>query len=511
MPANIKALIVVLPIAIVVFILARPLALRFSDPQDFARRRNIWLTLTLVGFLSPNFWLFVLVAVPLLSWGGRKDSNPIAFYLLLLNVVPVVNVEIPVVGIESLFPLNVYRLLSFCVLIPVVWRPRHALVPTRKPRERLLDGLLIAYGIVQVVLTKPGSSATDALRQAFLFLIDVYLVYYAVSRFCATRDAIREAQAAFCLSCALMAATGAFETARHWLLYSDFSSRWGVNDFLSGFYLLRGGSLRALASSGNTLVLGYLIAIAFGFWLYVRSRVPSPRSRLAVIILYWIGLLATYSRGPWMGAIAIYFSFAAFGTRGMSGVLKSASVAALVLAGVMASPLGDRITQVLPFAGGSLDIGSIQYRQRLAHRAWELFWENPVFGDRLVLSKMEGLRQGVGLIDLVNTYAEVALFYGLAGLALFLSPILVSLLRVYHVVTKSLRADADLALLGASLIACMLGTLLMIGTCSFILGYQKLFYVLTGLATAYAGLGSSRRSTAGPVRGQSVSNGRLSA
>ena len=511
MPVNVKALVVVLPIAIVVFALARPLALRFSNPQDFARRRDIWLILTFVGFLSPSFWLFVVVAVPLLAWGGRKDSNPIAFYLLLLNVLPVVDVEIPVVGIESLFPLNIYRLLSFCILIPVAWRLRRLPVPTGTPRGRLLDGLVLAYGLLQVVLVRPGDSATGAVRHAFLFLIDVYLVYYAVSRFCRTRDAIREAQVAFCLSCALMAAMGAFETVRHWLLYSDFSSRWGVNDFLSGFYLLRGGSLRALASSGNTLALGYLIAVAFGFWLYVQSRVPSRRSRIAVIILYWIGLLATYSRGPWMGAIAIYFCFTAFGTHRISGVLRSAGLAGLVFAVVIVSPLGERIIQVLPFMGGSVDVGSIEYRQQLAQRAWELFWVNPLLGDRLVLSKMESLRQGVGLIDLVNTYAEVALFYGLVGLVLFLSPILVALFRVYRVAAKSLRTDVDLALLGASLLACMLGTLLMIATCSFILGYQKLFYVLLGLATAYAGLDSSRRMTADPTLQQNVSDRRLSA
>jgi hypothetical protein len=37
--------------------------------------------------------------------------------------------------------------------------------------------------------------------------------------------------------------------------------------------------------------------------------------------------------------------------------------------------------------------------------------------------------------------------------------------------------------------ACVLGTLTMLASCSFILGYQKMFYVLTGLLAAYAYLG----------------------
>lgn len=492
MPANIKALIAVLVIAAVVFRLAKPLCLQFCSEADFSRRRNVWLILTVAGFLSPSFWLFVLVAVPSLAWAARRDSNPIALYLLLLHVVPMIDIEIPIVGVESLFPLNVYRLLSLFVLIPAVWRLRKSKDAAQTHGSTIVDVLIIAYCLLEIVLNIPSDSLTGSLRRVFLFFIDTYIVYYAVSRLCSTRRAILEALSAFCLACGLMAALGGFETARHWLLYSDFSSRWGVFDFLSGFYLLRGGSLRAVASSGNTLALGYLLAIAFGFWLYLKSHVKSARSRIAVTLLYWLGLLATYSRGPWMGAIAIYFSFAALGPRGASRLLKSAGVAALLVAAVMASPLGERITQVIPFMGGSVDSGSIQYRQQLADRSWQLFLENPLLGDRLVLYKMEDLRQGVGLIDLVNTYAEVILFYGTIGLLLFVGPILVAQLRAYRLAREASRSDPDLALLGASLIACILGTLLMIATCSLILGYEKMFYVLTGFATAYARLGGAK-------------------
>ncbi len=491
MPANVKALIVVVVIAAAIFRLAKPIALLFSTESDFSRRRNVWFILTATGFLSPSFWLFALVAVPSLAWGARKDKAPIAFYLLLLNVIPVVDIQIPVVGIESLFPLNIYRLLSVCVLIPIVWRLRQSKDSAQIRGLTVMDFLILVYGSLQIILTIPSDSPTGTLRRAFLFYIDVYIVYYAVSRSCSSRSSIVEAQAAFCLSCALMAPVAAYETARHWLLYGDFSSRWGIHDFLAGFYLLRGNSLRALASSGNTLALGYLLAVAFGFWLYLQTHVKSTRSKIAVVVLYWIGLLATYSRGPWMGAVAIYFSFSTLGPRAMSRFFKAAGVAAFVVGAIGASPLGARIAQVLPFMGGSVDSGSVQYRQLLAHRAWELFQENPFFGNRLVLSKMEDLRQGVGLIDLVNTYAEVVLFYGSVGLALFVGVILVGLYKTYRVTKQSSHSDPDLALLGASLASCIVGTLLMIGTCSFILGYEKMFYVLAGFAAAYARLGRS--------------------
>jgi O-antigen ligase len=281
-----------------------------------------------------------------------------------------------------------------------------------------------------------------------------------------------------------MSSVGLFEFVRHWLLYADLAAKWTADSRL-GFYLLRGDVLRAQVSAGHPLALGYLIAIAFGFWLYLQTSIKSSRTRLSVAILYWLGLLAAYSRGPWIGAVVIYFIFAALGRRAFFRLFKSLGIVALVAAGILLSPLGERIIQVLPFMGGSVDSGSTLYRQRLAERSWELILENPFFGDQLAYWKMEDLRQGQGIIDLVNTYAEVALFYGIVGLALFAGFILVGLVKAYGKAKENLASDPNLASLGFVLAACILGTLLMISTCSFIFGYAKMFYVLAGLAAAY--------------------------
>ena len=71
--------------------------------EDFSRRRLVWFVLTIVGFVSPNIWLYALVAVPMLIWANRNDSNPIALYLLMLHVVPPVGVIIPILGNNGLF------------------------------------------------------------------------------------------------------------------------------------------------------------------------------------------------------------------------------------------------------------------------------------------------------------------------------------------------------------------------------------------------------------------------
>jgi O-antigen ligase len=489
-----KELIVVLAIATAIFYLAKPIALRFIGEEDFSRRRLVWFFLTAVSFLSPNIWLYAIIAIPVIIWITGKDSNPIGLYVLILHVIPPVDVIIPVIGNNGLFPLNNYRLLALCLLIPVALR-------YRKNRGQTpgvfgaMDILLLAFGALEVALYIPPDlphhmvipdSPTNALRRAVLFMLDTYVLYYAVSRTCRTRHKILDIAASFCLASAVMAAIGLFEYARSWLLYVDLARLWGANPNL-GFYLTRNGSLRAQAAAGHALALGFLLALASGFWLYVKSRLSSRIQRVGVTLLYWGGLVAAYSRGPWLGAVVIYFTFIAARPRALSGFLKGLC-AALVVAGVIAaSPLGDRIREMVPALGGTTDF-SITYRQQLADRGWQLVMAHPLFGDQFPYPEMEDLRQGEGIIDIVNTYLGVALNYGFVGLTVFLAFILLGIMKTYSRVRELARSDPDLALFGASLIACIVGTLVMIQSNSFNLGLQRMFYVLAGLATAYAQL-----------------------
>jgi O-Antigen ligase len=501
MNSSFKAMIVVLAIAAIIFRCARPIALRFSDAQDYKHRRNTWFVLTCTAFLSPNFWLFALVAVPMLVWAGRKDTNPVALYLLVWQALPTFSINIPMIGMSYLINMDNFRLLSFCILVPTALRLRQSKSTTRIRGIAGMDLLLLGYGALQVSLFVPPDlpdhslmhdSPTDFLRRAFLFLIDDYVLYYVVSRSCSSKRTLIEAQAAFCLSCALLAGVALFEYLRHWLLYTEIATRWsGYNALSAMAYVIRGGALRAQASTGHPLALGYLLAIAFGFWLYLQRQVPYTRAKIAVTVLLWLGLIAAYSRGPWIGAVAIYFAFAALGPRALPRVFKAGLVAVLVGGAIAASPLGERIINVLPFMGGSVDTGNVTYRQRLFDRSWDLVMAHPYFGDQLAFTKMEDLRQGQGIIDLVNTYAAVALFNGLIGLSCFVGFILSALFKAYRLARKSMQTDPDFATLGVSITACILGTMLMIENSSFIWGIEKMFFVLAGLAAGYAHLGGA--------------------
>jgi O-Antigen ligase len=504
MAYELKVVIVTLVLGALTFVVGRPVALQFMDGGDFRRRRNIWLALTAAAFLCSSFWLFVLIAAPTLYWGGRKDTNPIAFYLFLMNVIPAVSVEIPTagLGINELFAVDIFTLLSLCVLVPTALRMRKE--EGHDGRLRLMDWLLLGFGLLQVVLFVPPdlpshvilhNSFTGALRTAFLFFVTAFLLYYVASRSMTSRAKLTDAMAAFCLACTVMAVTAAFEALKRWPLYTVLYSKWDPADLLDQF-LTRGGLLRAEASAGHPLALGYLLAVGLGFWLFLQSDLKSRTHRLLVPAVLCAGLIVTFSRGPWIGAIIIYVLYVVLSKRRASEVLGAAAGLVAVLVVIGLGPLGDHIANMLPFLGGHVGEGSLTYRELLVARCWQLIATHPLFGDQLAYLHMQDLRQGQGIIDIVNTYLFVALFYGAAGLTLFLGFILLGLRAAWRARAVWRPSDPAASRMASSLIAVMVGTLFMLLDCSFRLGYVPMFYTLAGLATAAAALARADRARA---------------
>jgi len=486
---TVKELIVVLCISTAVFHFARPFASVFMSEEDFGRRRKAWYGMTCAFFLAPNFWIFALIAALVLILAAKKESNPVALYLLVLRATPPANQPVPMIGMSFLFNLDMNLLLSFCILVPTAWRLMRSAPDVRHRSLKVLDLSLAGYGILTSILyvrLQDASGAlyditfTDCLRRAFVFFFSVFVPYYVISRGIAKRSALIEGLAAFCLSGALMAATAIFESLRRWLLYAEVPIFWGMPDTTT--YVTRGDSVRAMASTGHPLALGYLLAIAFGFWLFLQGNVASPRRRILVSILFWLGLFAAYSRGPWIGAVAIYFFFALLSPNGIRKLLRASPLLAGILAVISVTPLGERIIRVMPFLGGTLGSGNIEYRQRLFDRSWELIKQSPIFGDQTARLKMQDLRQGEGIIDMINGYMQILLDNGFVGLFLFLSFILVATLRAFLVIRRLARTDPGTAQLGASLVACTLGTLLMIwnGGCD-----DVMISMFGGLMAAY--------------------------
>jgi hypothetical protein len=496
---ELKSLIAILSIAVAIFALAKPVCAAFMLEEDFARRRNVWLTLTACAFLSPSFWIYAFFAVIAVVWSARRDSNPAALYLMFYAVIPPVVVDLPAIGFNHFFTLSEARLLALVLLLPLAARAFSINEDGRARRWTSVDLLLVSYLLLQVVLTMPYESITNTMRRGFLFGLDILLPYYVFSRVITKRQALTDAMAVLTLVGAIFAAIGVFEWLKGWLLYEYVGSSWGSPNI--GAYMMRADSLRAQASAGHSLTYGYILTVAFAFWLHLRTYVASQWARWATTGLLCIGIYVSHSRGPWLTAVIVYFTYLML-AGGASGAAKGVFSGLVLMVLLSLTPVGGRIIELIPFIG-SAEQGTVLYRQQLAEESWRLVLQNPVFGDPFVLVHMDDLRSTDGLVDLMNAYATVALFCGLVGLSLFALFLLLSTAKAFMAVRGVRAFDPDLASVGAALVAAMVGSLFFMAAASI----DWVEYVLAGLLCAYAALASSPAevTTAAPSRYRSPS------
>ena len=505
MLSNLKALVVILALAGITFRLARPFCLNYMPSASFALRRNTWFLLTIGAFISPSFWPFAVFALIVMAWGAWHDDSPLALYVLITFTIPDVHFYIPGGLVQQLFDLSQYRMLSLAILLPTLVRMRSEPGRWLPAKLTIVDVALLAFLLLQVALLVPYESATNTLRRSFLFFIDIFVVYYTFARL-SGKARINEVIACFWLACLVMAPIAVFEWGRGWLLYTGLAGNWGDPNAFS--WLFRGDSLRAQVATNHSINLGYLMAVAIGLFLYLRHRSSSAVFNASVFVLLATALFAAGARGPWLTAflIAVLFAFLRPGpVRKLAG---SGVLFAVLVAMMYVTPLKETVLDRLPFIG-TADQDTVAYRQKLAELSYVLIAQHPIFGDPFVSLRMESLRQGQGIIDIVNGYLYAALFTGLVGLGLMVSTLVmpvVRALRSYRVSRRLAAAAArtgesdaeanDTALLGAALLATMLGTLFFIATA----GIGTTTYVLAALLMSYVGTTREERASVSVVQ-----------
>lgn len=489
MPEHLRALVVLLVLATGVFIFARnPACVTAMRPEDFRRRRNLWFAMTLTAFLAHDFWIYIVVAATVLIFTVPREPNKFALFFFLLFAVPAIPAQIPGLGIvEHLFSIDYLRLLSLTVLLPTFLRLRNQ--PDVTPFGRLLpDKLLLAYLALNFFLPLSGATFTNTLRHGvFYAFIDIFLPYYVASRSLKKLEDFRDALMAFVLAAFLLAIAGVFEHLRHWQLYS------AVNDALGArwyeIYLLRGdgGGLRAQGSTGQPIPFGYVMAVAIGFFLYLKKAVHSSAAWYAGLCLLLVGLVVSLSRGPWVGAAAMFLLFVATGPAPLLNLSKLGLLGIVALPPLLISPAGDKIINLMPFVG-TVDALTVTYRQRLFEVSIEVIKQNLFFGNfnYMSLPAMQQLIQGQGIIDMVNTYVGIALASGIVGLALFSG----FFIAIAAGIARCMHRLADLKderhILGRALLSVLLGILIIIATASSAYIVPIIYWSVAGLGVGYA-------------------------
>jgi len=484
-PEHIRAFIVVVALGSMVWLLARPAMVQIVSPETFARWRGLWYVATVAWFLAPNFWIYVGVITVMLVIVGQRESNVFGLYLLLLIAAPPIATPIPGFGlINYLFMLDHYRLLALALLLPFAWRlSRRPL--TIRLFQSPVDWMVLAYLALSTVLAFRGGNFTSDARTALMLWIDLFLPYYVASRSIQNLDGFRHALVGLALGGALLSVLAAFEVLRSWKLYEAASVALGLDSF--GAYKMRGGLVRPGVSIIDSIALGYVIVVAAGGFLYLQGLIAGRMKCWLGWLALVIGVLASLSRGPWVGALLLVFVFMLTSPRPLKRLIQGACISAFVLLILSALPAGQKFINLLPFLGQE-EQGNVNYRANLLTLSIPVIERNLLFGtsDYMNAPELQVLRQGEGIIDIVNSYVGVALHAGLVGLLLFAGMFVWALLLLRRGMSWARRAsDADGLLLGRALFASVVSIMFIILTVSSVFIVPTIYFAVVGMSCAY--------------------------
>lgn len=458
---------------------------------DWNRRWIAWFALTGVAFLARDPWLYVAGTALVIGVGVQAGVSLFSLYMALLFALPELRVEIPGVGsINYFFELNHIRMLGALILIPA-WLLLRRQPGTPRFGAFLPDRLLALYMLLIVLMQLRETTLTDVMRRGLAIFLEGWLPYYVASRSCKDLKAFRDVLATFVTSSCLMASVAVFEVLKGWLLYASLPRALGVPGFVGG-YMARDDSMRAVASSGHAIVLGYIQMAALGFYSYVRHLLVSKLARNAVFLVLGAGLFLPLSRGPWVGAVVVLLAWVCF-QRNMTEVLAKVLIVLLVASTVVfMTPAGEKFVRFLPWIGAH-DSGSVDYRENLWKNGMIVFERNPLLGsvNYLEAPEMISMIQAEGIIDMVNSYLGIALEYGLIGLVLFAGVFVSAGYSALLARRRLMIHGEEYGVLGAALICVLLGCMVTIATVSNIVFIPVVCWLVAGFCVAYSNLKTS--------------------
>ena len=498
MPAHIVAYVYVMAMALTMFaLLRRPLTASLMTPEDFDRRRLAWIGVTSAAFLAHSFWVFCFAAAVIVVLTAQRDRNPPALYLLLLLAVPNFEAEVPGLGIVNfLVRMSPARLLALLILVPIAFR----LIQTQRRTETALkvnQGFVLAFAFMVVIVMVFADNQVNTLANNVRNIIDLLLLvvipFYVMAHALRDLRQLREALACLLLGFCLLGVFALFETMRHWLVFETMRGPLGLPPPPLTLYVLRetagGGALRAMATAGHPIVLGYFMGLGVCIWVAMRRSMRPEILGLVALGAVSVGLLVALSRGPWVAAAAGVLALVLAGPNAGKRIVVTSGVLALVFLGLMVTPYGDKIIGYIPFVG-SVERGTVDYRVRLVEVSMMIFWDNPILGsyNSLLDPRLEQMRQGQGIIDMVNTYLGVALQYGVVGVFLFATPFVIAGVAAVRRAREVEVEHAMMGITGRALAGAMVTTLLVIATTSSVEYMPMVYWPLLGCATAYLGV-----------------------
>ena len=484
MPEYLRAYIVVFTLSNLVFWLLPKLKVSFIKNVEIKQWRNYWLLITTLCFFITNIWLYAACIAAILGYANHSKVDRLPLFFAISCASPLYSFTIPGFGvINYLIALSFMSLLVLFLLWPEV-RSRKSRPASHYP----FYSIVIAYVIVISLLDTRGNTGTNSLRLFVTYFLSILLPYMAISKSIGSVESLKKCLFTLALCLAPLALIGCFESLKYWKLYSSaFVNVLGENSFLR--YGVRGNSLRSSALFASPIVFGYMMVIGIGIMLFLQKHSTKSNVVKLIFIIFVAALYLTKARGPWLGAIVMAILYIWSGQNRLGNVSKFTLGSVVSIIALSMTSFGEKLISMLPFVGSTEthEASTVDYRIKLLEQAQILFQKNPLFGlaNYRESTEMEVMRQGQGIIDVVNSYIDIVLSYGIVGLGLFLF----IFLGLFFTVLKKVRSlppeQQDLINIGRSLYAILGAVLFIILTVSSI-NYIPIFYwLIAGLCSAY--------------------------
>jgi O-antigen ligase len=481
MPENIRALIVVCVLGAAAFYVAQQISRSVLPDREFVLLRNSWFAMSVAAFLSPGFVAFSMLALMICIYVYSVRSAVVPAFFVLLFAVPLVGVEIGGFGlVNKLMDINNGRILCIVLLLPALIIPDRS----REPRGRfaLPDLVVVIYVLLVTALQLRSTEFTNALRVATVSILDILLPYLAFSRAVTSTADIRKVFFCFVIAVLPLSLIAVFELLKKWRLYSSSGEQ------LAGIplgYLTREGALRATGPALSPIVFGTIFMVAIGCLLAVWQSIRLRQYARGVMAMLLAALVATLSRGPWVGTAILFITYLVNGRGAFKKITFVAFAAVLGLGVLLTLPGGERVLDFLPFVG-KVEADTVDYRKRLFEQALIVIGDNPWLGsvDYRTAPEMEELLQGESQIDIVNHYLKVALDSGFIGLGIFLFFFVGILFALWRTIKRTMVSDPELNTYARTATAILVALLAVLATASSIDFIPYIYWSFAGLCVA---------------------------
>ena len=456
-----------------------------SDWQVAWRGLVVTMVLITFSFRSPVYLLVLGIWAPILAnMFDPAGNGRLLSYCLLLCASPPMYFQVSHIGpINDLIHLTPGRMLGLVLLIPEALRLLGRRdKPTRPFWMVFADVAVFGYAAYWVLHLYLGSPLSVIARQSLPQVLDTALPYYVFTRACVDKELRFRVMGIILFAASFMAIVGIAETLSNHYFYLQF--QWLYHeDWAQGRGLVRGGLLRAQAAYLGPLALAVLLMFSLALWAMLKPTMRTRSYSLLGLVLL-LGLGATFARGPWLATLVLIASL------GVLRLTSGRTYLLLVVLGILAlivcwetglvAAVIEAMRSTDP-ADARADF-NIRYRQELLTTSLALLEQSPWWGVPNFIAYLQDLKQGEGIVDLVNTYLIVALNVGSVGLFVYLLPFVVTL---WHLARRHFKGAVDGGGEGPiwmGIIVAMLAVIFTVSTVSII---QPVLLLTLSLAIAH--------------------------